>query len=167
MQRRSMTTLLAVTLLIVPTGAAPAQEARVATLSQQSSPASPLLSKGVSIRFENVSMAVALMRLNDASGVPISFSPTMLSHHSRTSCRCEDVTLAAASNAVVIGFHVRPSHQARELAKRWLPAHFARIGDALAARYGLTVVLTGTRAEQPLTATYGEGCSPVNVSPPA
>ncbi|HZL86405.1 MAG TPA: translation initiation factor IF-2 [Candidatus Krumholzibacteria bacterium] len=29
-----------------------------------------------------------------------------------------DVTLAAASNAVVIGFHVRPSHNARELAKR-------------------------------------------------
>ncbi len=29
-----------------------------------------------------------------------------------------DVTLAAASNAIVIGFHVRPSHNARELAKR-------------------------------------------------
>ncbi len=29
-----------------------------------------------------------------------------------------DVTLAAASNAVAIGFHVRPSHNARELAKR-------------------------------------------------
>jgi translation initiation factor IF-2 len=29
-----------------------------------------------------------------------------------------DVTLAAASNAVVVGFHVRPNQQARELAKR-------------------------------------------------
>ncbi len=45
---------------------------------------------------------------------------------------------------------------ARSADKRWPPAHFAAIGDALHARYGLPIVLTGSAAEMPLTAAVRE-----------
>lgn len=107
MQRRSMTMFAAMTLLAATAAAAPAQETRVAALSAESRPSSGLLEKRVSLELHDVTLAVALTRLHEASEVPISFSPTMLPRGSRVTCSCDGTTLAEALNRVLrdSGFH--------------------------------------------------------------
>lgn len=81
---------------------AQAQETRIATQSPQRAAAS-LLEKRVSLELQRVPMATALMRLHQASGVPISFSPTMLPRDRQVSCPCHDVTLETALAHVLGG----------------------------------------------------------------
>lgn len=104
MQRRSSTTLLALILLFsAMTTSGRAQTVRAVALSSQSSERSSLLERQISLRVEDVTVATALMKLHEASGVPISFSPTLLPQDSRVSCACGGVRLGTALNRLLSG----------------------------------------------------------------
>lgn len=102
MQRCSMTPL-ALALIIISATAVRGQESRVIALSTQKSPPPSLLDKPVSFEVKDVTVAFALMRLHEVSGVDISFSPTMLPRHARVNCGCTGVTLERALERILFG----------------------------------------------------------------
>ena len=87
------------------------------------------------------------LRLVAAIGAPamgVSLDcPVTQDEHARAS-----VLIGTPIAQPVIGLHVGSSLPDR----RWPAASFARLGDALADRFGARIVLTGSAQEQPLTA---------------
>jgi len=55
------------------------------------------------LEVRDLTVAAALVRLHESSGVPISFSPTMFPAAHRVSCRCQAVTVAQALDSVLKG----------------------------------------------------------------
>jgi TonB-linked SusC/RagA family outer membrane protein len=55
-----------------------------------------VLAKPANLRIQSIPLAQGLARLHDGSGVPIAFSPTLLSSEMIVSCDCADATVGAA-----------------------------------------------------------------------
>ena len=73
---------------------ADAQTARLASAS--ASTGGELLERRAHLDVENVSLAVALARLTESSGIALAFSPTRLPTATLASCRCDSVSVGAA-----------------------------------------------------------------------
>jgi TonB-linked SusC/RagA family outer membrane protein len=129
-------------------GVVAAQSTRFA--SQSASDAGELLQRRAHLDVEDVSLAVALVRLMESSGVSLAFSPTRLPADALVSCRCDSVSvgvalrlLLARTELVVLEADGRvmlipdPSRTAsenqpsRQLASKSLPGDVMQVGFAM------------------------------------
>lgn len=87
--------ICACTLLIA--GGAAAQDARVAIEQGRERAEPPLLERPARLSLREATLANALTRLSEASGVPVAFSPSLIAADRRpVECRCRDLTVGQA-----------------------------------------------------------------------
>lgn len=106
MKFRVWTLVTATTLLAA--GSADAQTPNVAMSGDLESNRSTLLERPAKLVLRDVTLAIALHRLAEASGVPVAFSPTLVAADSRpVECECREVTVRQALDRMLSGSEFR------------------------------------------------------------
>ncbi len=102
-------TLGAALVLIIATGSsAAAQTGRMLVMQADASePVVPALRQPAHLVVEEVPISTALTKLYEQSGVPVTFSPSLLPADRRVSCACDTVTVEEALNRLLAGTLLR------------------------------------------------------------
>jgi TonB-linked SusC/RagA family outer membrane protein len=100
MKARRWVLICAGTLLLA--GSASAQMTRVALEPEPDPAGSTLLDRTSQLVVRNVSLAIALTRLSEASGVPVAFSPSLVAADPRSvDCDCRELTVGEVLERVL------------------------------------------------------------------